>query len=128
MNWIPKRTAKFGRIVPGSLEVAVGGSRGGVFGRRAAVRVRCAEGNANDLCRGRIVLDAVRPGAGVLGRRHYALPTDSSHTFRVRLRRAALEHLRRAHRLRATATVTLAGGKTVSRDVTLATAKRPSGR
>jgi streptogramin lyase len=129
MNWIPKRTAKFGRIVPGSLEVSIGSNRGNVSRHRAAIRLRCAEGHASDVCRGRIVLKAGRSaGLGLLGRRHYALPTDSSHTFLVRMRPVALERLRRVRHLRATATVTLAGGKTASRGITLVPVKSPSAR
>lgn len=130
MNWVPKRTAKFGRIVPGSLEVGVGSSRARVSGPRAAVRLRCAEGDASEVCRGSLVLDAVKPTgpSGLLGRRRYALPTDGSHTFRVRLRPAAVRHLRDLHRLRARATVTLAGGETVTRAVTLVPGRISSAR
>lgn len=130
MNWVPKRAAKFGRIVPGALEVEVGSSRTDVAGHWAAVRLRCAEGNASDVCRGNLVLDAVRPvgPGGLLGRRRYTLPTDGSHTFRIRLRPAALKHLRNAHHLRARATVTLADGEKGSRVVTLVRGKSSSAR
>jgi hypothetical protein len=125
MHWIPKRPRAFGRVVPGALGVAVGSRRARVRGTSARVRLRCEEGNGNDVCKGVLALQGRAGAAQVsLGRRRYRLPTDSSHTFAVPLGRSALARLSRRGRLRAWAVASVKGGESSSRGIILAAAPR----
>lgn len=123
--YLPDRAGLVGRVVPGSLEAMIDNRHSSIRGRRAEVRIRCAEGKADSVCKGRIRVSA-RGIVFAAGR--YRMPTDARRAVGLRLRPKGLELLDRHRRLWATATVTLAGGERQSRSIKLAQPKSKSAR
>lgn len=126
MMQIPKEPGVIGRIEPAPLSAEIAGYRATLRGRWARLKLACAGGNADELCRGTLRLTVKARGRRgrraartlLLAQRRYALATDTSRVFGLRLRPRGLPSRHHA-RLGAQATVTTAGGQTSSRRVVL---------
>ena len=125
-----------GRVAPAPLSVSIPRQRPKARGRRVKVRLACEEGDATDVCRGTLRLEArirsshaKRGGrrAVTLALRRYTLPTDSRGTVWLRFGPMVSALLSRHHRLPAKLTATLSGVRGASRRVVLVRLGRPSG-
>jgi streptogramin lyase len=113
-----------GRITSGLVDVSITSRRAVSLGHWARLGLECA-GATNLVCRGGLRLRTTR--GRLLASRDYALPAKEwRRRLAFRLNRRALSRLSRHPRLKAKATVTLAGGKGEIRQVSIR--RRPTRR
>jgi len=105
------RSGIVGRIEPAPLAVAIAGAGLAAHARRVKVRIRCLDGQAKSICRGKLRLRA----AGIVAKRNIKLGTDLSKGFSLRLKREVRERLLHTGHLRVVCRATLAGGDTATR-------------